>query len=53
MNGLPVEKCLELATTAAAICVTRPGASDSVPMAAEVEEIIAKGELGKLEIKEL
>ena len=53
LNGLNVEKCLELATTAAAICVTRPGASDSVPMAAEVEEIIAKGELGKLEIKEL
>jgi len=53
LNGLPVEKCLELATTASAICVTRPGASDSVPMAAEVEEIIAKGELGKLEIKEL
>ena len=53
LNGLNVEKCLELATTAAAICVTRPGASDSVPMAAEVEEIIAKGEFGKLEIKEL
>ena len=53
LNGLPVEKCLELATTAAAICVTRPGASDSVPMAAEVEEIIQKGELGRLEIKEL
>ena len=53
LNGLSVEKCLELATTAAAICVTRPGASDSVPMASEVEEMIAKGELGKLEIKEL
>ncbi len=53
LSGLPIEKCLELATTAAAICVTRPGASDSVPMAAEVEEMIAKGEFGKLEIKEL
>lgn len=53
LSGTPVEKCLELAATAAAICVTRSGASDSVPMAAEVEEIIAKGEFGKLEIKEL
>jgi len=53
LSGLSVEKCLELATTASAICVTRPGASDSVPMAAEVEEIIAKGEFGPLEIKEL
>lgn len=53
LSGLPVEKCLEHATTASAICVTRPGASDSVPVASEVEEMIAKGELGKLEIKEL
>ncbi len=53
LSGLPVEKCLELATTASALCVTRPGASDSVPTAGEVEEIIAKGQFGKLEIREL
>ena len=52
LSGLSVEECLERATTASAVCVTRPGASDSVPMASEVEEIIARGELGRLEIRE-
>lgn len=53
LSGLSVEKCLELATTASAICVTRSGASDSVPMANEVEEILAKDQLGMLHIREL
>lgn len=53
LNGLSMERCLELATTASAICVTREGASDSVPMAAEVEAVLAGGGLGRLEIKEL
>ena len=53
LSGLSVEECLERATTASAVCVTRPGASDSVPTASEVEEIIARGELGRLEIREI
>lgn len=32
----PVEKCLEMATIAAALCVTRPGAASSIP---RVEEL--------------
>lgn len=34
--GLPVEETLKLATQAAGICVSRPGALDSIPMAAEL-----------------
>lgn len=53
LNGLEVERCLTLATTASAICVTRNGASDSVPMAAEVEQVLEQGLFGRLDIKEL
>ena len=53
LNGLPVERCLELAATAAAVCVTRMGAADSVPMADEVEAIVKEGRFGSLEVKEI
>ena len=36
-RGLPVENCLKTATRAAAICVTRRGAADSIPLKEEVE----------------
>jgi ribokinase len=35
-RGLEALDCLELATSAAALCVSRPGAMDSIPMLAEV-----------------
>jgi ribokinase len=36
LTGKPIEDCLRTATRAAAICVTRPGAADSIPLAEEV-----------------
>jgi ribokinase len=37
LRGEPLRQCLETACKAAAICVSRPGASDSIPMRAEVD----------------
>jgi ribokinase len=37
--GLPVQKCLRIACHAAAICVSRPGAMDSIPRKEEVLDI--------------
>lgn len=37
MEGLPVDECLTLASKAAAIAVTRAGASTSIPMRSEVQ----------------
>ena len=37
LRGEPLRQCLETACKAAAICVSRPGASDSIPTRAEVE----------------
>lgn len=37
-TGNAIEAALQLAARAAAICVTRPGAANSIPMRAEVEE---------------
>ncbi len=36
IEGHPVETCLEVASRAAAICVTRRGAADSIPLKREV-----------------
>jgi ribokinase len=36
IKGSPLEDCLRIATKAAALCVTRPGAADSIPAAREV-----------------
>lgn len=45
LNGMSPAESLQLATTASAICVQRPGASDSVPTRAEVDALIASGEM--------
>ncbi|MFN2145943.1 MAG: carbohydrate kinase family protein [Anaerolineales bacterium] len=37
IKGNPIETCLQTAVRAAAICVTRHGAADSIPPAQEVE----------------
>ena len=37
LRGLPASECLRLSNLAAALCVTRPGAMDSIPRWAEVE----------------
>ncbi|MEG0833564.1 MAG: ribokinase [Oscillospiraceae bacterium] len=36
-RGLPVPKCLELASKASSLAVSRPGSGDSIPTLAEVE----------------
>ncbi|MDO5574373.1 MAG: ribokinase [bacterium] len=40
LRGLSVEKALQRATAASALAVTRPGAAASIPMNAEVEEML-------------
>lgn len=45
LNGVSIKESLRLATAASALCVTRPGASDSVPMRAEVDAAIQTGTL--------
>ena len=37
LAGKPIENCLQTACHAAAICVTRPGAADSIPLLNEVD----------------
>jgi len=39
-EGLPPQKALDLASRAAAVCVTRPGAAPSIPSRAEVESAL-------------
>ena len=38
MEGKALKECMQLATVAAAICVTREGAAPSIPYRAEVEQ---------------
>ena len=38
MKNQPIKKCMEQASKAAAISVTRPGAADSIPRAGEIGE---------------
>jgi ribokinase len=38
LRGLTATECLNLANHAAALCVTRPGAMDSIPHSAELEQ---------------
>jgi ribokinase len=40
-RGLAVKPALDLATCAAGLCVTRPGALDSIPRLDEVEAVLA------------
>jgi ribokinase len=39
LQGLPVERAMARAARAAALCVTRPGAADAIPRAAEVDAL--------------
>jgi ribokinase len=43
-RGEPIRRCLEMACRAAAICVSRPGAADSIPARHEVEAWPAAGD---------
>lgn len=45
LHGLPIPECLRLATAASALCVGRAGAADSVPLKAEVDQVLAQGTL--------
>jgi len=47
LNGFCLEDSLTLATVASAICIGRPGASDSVPLKSEVEAAIRSGTFGQ------
>ena len=48
LHGLSLEETLRQVTMASAICVTRPGAADSVPSRIEVEKALADKAFGKL-----
>lgn len=48
LNGLPLLETLTQATMASALCVTRPGAADSVPSRREVESALAGKAFGEL-----
>lgn len=52
LQGLSISESLRLATTASAIAVQRPGAADSIPTKAEVDQALKDGGLGKLEVCE-
>ena len=41
VQGLPLKQCMERASAASAICVTRPGASVAIPSIDEVEQLLA------------
>ncbi len=45
LKGLAIPDCLRLATAASALCVGRAGAADSVPLKAEVDQVLAQGTL--------
>ena len=48
LNNFTIEDCLILATTASAVCVGRNGASDSVPLKSEIDELISNGTFVRL-----
>lgn len=50
LNGYSIEESLRMATTASAVCVGRNGASDSVPLKSEIDEIINNNVYGALEV---
>ena len=45
MQGLSLAETLRLATVASALCVQRPGAANSIPTQAEVEQVLSEGTL--------
>ena len=50
LNGYSIPECLQMATVASALCVGRPGAADSVPLKAEVDEAMANGTIPRPEV---
>ncbi len=52
MQSLSLAETLRLATVASALCVQRPGAANSIPTRAEVEQVLAEGTLQVPEVLE-
>jgi ribokinase len=52
MQGLSLTETLRLATVASALCVQRPGAANSIPTRAEVEQVLREGTLQVPEVFE-
>ena len=52
MQGLSLAETLRLATVASALCVQRPGAANSIPTRAEVEQVLKEGKLQAPEVLE-
>ena len=52
MQGLSLAETLRLATVASALCVQRPGAANSIPTRAEVEQVLNEGTLQAPEVLE-
>ena len=52
MQGLSLAETLRLATVASALCVQRPGAANSIPTRAEVEQVLKEGTLQAPEVLE-
>ena len=50
LNNYSVEESLRMATTASAVCVGRNGASDSVPLKKEIDDIIENKKFGTLDV---
>lgn len=52
IQGLSLGETLSLATVASALCVQRPGAANSIPTYAEVEQVVREGTLQVPEVLE-
>ena len=52
MQGLSLAETLRLATVASALCIQRPGAANSIPTRAEVEQVLKEGTLQAPEVLE-
>jgi ribokinase len=52
LEGLSLAEILRLATVASALCVQRPGAANSIPTRAEVEQVLKEGTLQIPEVLE-